>query len=96
MPAAPPPRVPPTLTAREQLILHAIGRRLTNQEIAEGYSLSKRTVEGYVSALYRKLGLSTRRELVGAGAELALTRGVADPAARGSSASGPPRNSPDY
>lgn len=48
-------------------MLSALARRLTNQEIAEHYTLSKRTVEGYMSSLYRKFGVRTRRQLVAIG-----------------------------
>ena len=52
------------VTAREAEILAAIGRRLTNREIAARLSLSVRTVESHVSSLLRKLGFSGRPELV--------------------------------
>ncbi len=52
------------VTAREAEILAAIGRRLTNGEIAAGLSISVRTVESHVSSLLRKLALPGRPELV--------------------------------
>ena len=52
------------VTAREAEILAAIGRRLTNREIAARLSISVRTVESHVSSLLRKLGFSGRPELV--------------------------------
>jgi predicted ATPase/DNA-binding CsgD family transcriptional regulator len=52
------------VTAREAEILAAVGRRLTNREIAARLSISVRTVESHVSALLRKLGLPGRPELV--------------------------------
>ena len=52
------------VTAREAEVLAAIGRRLTNREIAARLSLSVRTVESHVSSLLRKLGCSGRPELV--------------------------------
>ena len=52
------------VTAREAEILAAIGRRLTNREIAARLFVSVRTVESHVSSLLRKLGCSGRPELV--------------------------------
>jgi DNA-binding CsgD family transcriptional regulator len=52
------------VTAREAEVLAAIGRRLTNREIAARLSISVRTVESHVSSLLRKLGFSGRPELV--------------------------------
>ena len=48
------------LTAREVEILSLIGAGLGNAEIAERLFLSKRTVDGHVSAILRKLGVKTR------------------------------------
>ena len=59
------------VTAREAEILAAIGRRLTNREIAARLSLSVRTVESHVSSLLRKLGFSGRPELVELAQQLA-------------------------
>jgi predicted ATPase/DNA-binding CsgD family transcriptional regulator len=52
------------VTAREQEILDAIGRRLANPEIAARMHISVRTVESHVSALLRKTGLTSRSALV--------------------------------
>jgi predicted ATPase/DNA-binding CsgD family transcriptional regulator len=52
------------VTAREAETLAAIGRRLTNREIAARMFISVRTVESHVSSLLRKLGLPGRPELV--------------------------------
>jgi predicted ATPase/DNA-binding CsgD family transcriptional regulator len=52
------------VTAREQEILDAIGRRLANPEIAAQLHISVRTVESHVSALLHKTGLASRLALV--------------------------------
>ncbi len=55
-------------------MLTAIGRRLTNGEIAAEFHVSVRTVESHVAALRRKLAASSRAELIEAAADL-VTRG---------------------
>jgi predicted ATPase/DNA-binding CsgD family transcriptional regulator len=52
------------VTAREAEILAAIGRRLSNPEIAAQLFISVRTVESHVSSLLRKLGLPDRSALI--------------------------------
>jgi predicted ATPase/DNA-binding CsgD family transcriptional regulator len=52
------------VTAREAEILAAIGRRLTNREIAAQMFISVRTVESHVSTLLRKLGAQDRPALI--------------------------------
>ncbi|MGE5287222.1 MAG: ATP-binding protein [Micromonosporaceae bacterium] len=52
------------VTAREAETLAAVGRRLTNREIADRMFISVRTVESHVSSLLRKLGLAGRPELI--------------------------------
>jgi predicted ATPase/DNA-binding CsgD family transcriptional regulator len=52
------------VTAREAEILAAIGRRLTNPEIAAQMFISVRTVESHVSTLLRKLGARDRPALI--------------------------------
>ena len=61
------------LTPRERDVLTAVAARLSNQEIADHFTLSKRTVEHHLSALYAKLGVSTRRDLIAAAQQLAAT-----------------------
>jgi predicted ATPase/DNA-binding CsgD family transcriptional regulator len=58
---------PVALTPREAEVLAAIGRRLTNPEIADELVLSVRTVESHVAALRRKLEVDSRPALVAAG-----------------------------
>lgn len=48
------------LTEREVELLHLVAEGLTNDEIAEGMTLSARTVERHLSNIYRKLGVSGR------------------------------------
>ena len=55
--------VAPHVSRREQEVLDALGARLTNAEIAERLFVSVRTVETHVSAVLRKLQLSSRHEL---------------------------------
>ena len=64
--ASPPtPEGPPgDLTEREAEILRLIALGHTNAEISQQLFLSVRTVETHRSAIQRKLGLSTRAELV--------------------------------
>ncbi|MFZ1489073.1 MAG: AAA family ATPase [Ilumatobacteraceae bacterium] len=55
--------MPAALTRRESEILAAVGEHLTNAEIAARCFVSVRTVESHVSAILRKVGESSRREL---------------------------------
>ncbi len=68
------PPTPERLTRREIDVLTAIGRRLTNGEIAAEFHVSVRTVESHVAALRRKLAAGSRAELIEAAADL-LSRG---------------------
>ena len=51
------------LTARERDVLRLIARGYTYKEIARRLEISVKTVESHVSAVLRKLQLSTRHEL---------------------------------
>jgi DNA-binding NarL/FixJ family response regulator len=51
------------LTAREREVLHLIARGYRYKEIAARLHLSVRTIESHVSAVLRKLQLSSRHEL---------------------------------
>jgi two-component system response regulator NreC len=62
--AATPEGPPDDLTAREVDVLRLIALGHTNTEIAEQLHLSVRTVETHRAHIQRKLGLSTRAELV--------------------------------
>ena len=64
--AAPADREDPELdklTARERDVLRLIARGYTYKEIARRLEISVKTVESHVSAVLRKLQLSTRHEL---------------------------------
>ena len=52
----------PTLTPREWEILQHLAQGQSNSDIAEQLSLSKATVQNYVSNIYAKLGIETRAE----------------------------------
>jgi DNA-binding CsgD family transcriptional regulator/tetratricopeptide (TPR) repeat protein len=64
------------VTRREAEVLRALGRRLTNAEIAAALYVSERTVESHVSALLRKLEASNRFDLATIAASLAQQRAV--------------------
>ena len=60
------------LTAREREVLQLIARGYTYKEIAARLHLSPQTVESHVSAVLRKLQLSSRHELTRWAAERRL------------------------
>jgi predicted ATPase/DNA-binding CsgD family transcriptional regulator len=68
------------VTPREAEVLTAIGRRLSNREIAERLVISVRTVESHVSALLRKLDLPDRPALVRLAQQLPARRVIRAPA----------------
>jgi predicted ATPase/DNA-binding CsgD family transcriptional regulator len=51
------------MSQREAEVLEAVGRHLSNAQIASRLHISVRTVESHVSSLLRKLGVADRREL---------------------------------
>lgn len=53
-----------TLTTREREVLHLAARGLSNGEIADRLSISRRTAETHRAHLMRKLGLHNQTELV--------------------------------
>jgi DNA-binding CsgD family transcriptional regulator len=53
-----------SLTPTERRVVALVARGLTNTAIAEGLVVSRRTVETHVSHLFRKLGVTSRVELV--------------------------------
>lgn len=55
---------PEELSPREVEVLAAIGRRLTNAEIANELFISVRTVESHVASLRRKLGVDSCTRLI--------------------------------
>jgi DNA-binding NarL/FixJ family response regulator len=52
------------LTGREPEVLELVARGLTNDAIAERLFLSPKTIRNYVSAIFTKLNVSTRAEVV--------------------------------
>lgn len=60
--AVPPERLEPLepLTAREEEVLEALGRGLSNQQIARQLQIAETTVKTHVSRVLAKLGLSSR------------------------------------
>lgn len=61
-------RHPPAgdLTAREREVMGLVADRMTNAEISDALSISRRTVESHVSSLLRKFGVTHRHDLVAA------------------------------
>ncbi|MDO5681489.1 MAG: response regulator transcription factor [Propionibacteriaceae bacterium] len=55
-------RVPGQLTAREREVLGLIAQGLSNRQAARQLDLSERTIQTHLSAILRKLGLSSRTE----------------------------------
>lgn len=60
------------LTERELAVLAALPTMESNLEIAEDFVVSVNTVKAHLKALYRKLGVTTRRDAVRRGRELGL------------------------
>jgi DNA-binding CsgD family transcriptional regulator len=63
---------PAGLTARELEVLALLAERMTNAEIAERLVISPRTAEHHVTAVLRKLEVTTRREAARRAHELGL------------------------
>ena len=53
-----------TLSAREMEIIDLVAEGLTNQEIAERLTISKRTVDNHVSNMFTKTGSKNRVALL--------------------------------
>ena len=52
------------LTEQERLVADAVARGRRNREVAEELHLSPRTVEAHLGRIYRKLGITSRSQLV--------------------------------
>ena len=57
---APPPAYPAGLTAREVEVLRLVAQGLTNAQVAERLVISPRTVDTHLTAIYGKLGVTSR------------------------------------
>ena len=67
----PAPLVEP-LTERELAILAVLPSMASNVEIAEDFFVSVNTVKAHLKSVYRKLGVSSRRDAVRRGRELGV------------------------
>lgn len=61
-----------SLTESELAVLRFLPSHMTNQEIAESLFLSINTVKTHLSSVYRKLGVSSRRQAIAQGRRLDL------------------------
>jgi DNA-binding CsgD family transcriptional regulator len=68
-----------SLSATEEQIAELVRSGQTNREIAEALHLSRKTVEGSLTKIYRKLGMRSRTELAGASRNRAPQTGSARP-----------------
>jgi LuxR family maltose regulon positive regulatory protein len=62
------------LTASERAVLRYLPSHLTNEEIAQDLCLSVNTVKSHLRTLYRKLGVTCRREAIARALQLELLR----------------------
>lgn len=62
--STPPPKLTPILTAREMEVVQLLAQGLSNEAIARELTLTMRTVQNHVSAIYGKLGVGSRAEAV--------------------------------
>jgi DNA-binding NarL/FixJ family response regulator len=60
------------LTSREHEVLDLLGQGLSNKQIARRLAISEHTVKFHVSALYAKLGATSRTDAVSRGARRGL------------------------
>ncbi|MBI5489161.1 MAG: helix-turn-helix transcriptional regulator [Deltaproteobacteria bacterium] len=67
----------PMLTAMERVVAGAVVAGRSNREIAEARGTSVHTVANQLAAVYRKLGIGSRAELVAAWLALVPDRGIA-------------------
>ena len=78
MPARPECDIRNVLTFREMDVLRLLNQRLTNKEIACSLSISPDTVRQHTVNIYRKLGVTNRRQAVveahGMGLQTELSR----------------------
>jgi LuxR family maltose regulon positive regulatory protein len=82
----------PTLSRREQIVLHALFTTGSRAQIAENLFVSVNTVKTQMRSLYAKLGVSTRDEVLARAIALGLaTDPAADPAVQERAAQQPTR-----
>jgi DNA-binding NarL/FixJ family response regulator len=62
-PSTPAPAAPPALTTRERHLARLVHEGRTNQQISTALDISVKTVEAYLTRLYRKTGCSSRVDL---------------------------------
>ncbi|REF35454.1 LuxR C-terminal-related transcriptional regulator [Thermasporomyces composti] len=62
------------LTRSERAVLRYLPSHLTNEEIAQDLCLSVNTVKSHLRTLYRKLGVTSRREAIARAMQLELLR----------------------
>jgi DNA-binding NarL/FixJ family response regulator len=62
----------PTLTAREEGVLHLLADGLPNKQIARALGITERTVKFHVASIFRKLDADSRTQAV----SIALRRGL--------------------
>ncbi|MHB1432264.1 MAG: LuxR C-terminal-related transcriptional regulator, partial [Streptosporangiaceae bacterium] len=60
------------LTNSELAVLRFLPSHMTNQEIAEALFLSINTVKTHLRSVYRKLGVTTRRQAISRGSQIGL------------------------
>ncbi|UWQ16570.1 response regulator transcription factor [Jannaschia sp. M317] len=70
-----PVEVDARLTEREREVLALIGRGLRTSEVAAELGLAETTVAGYIKAIYRKLGISSRAEAAWHATRMGLREG---------------------
>jgi two-component system, NarL family, response regulator len=65
----------PDLTRREQDVLHALSKGLSNKEIAHQLHISEETAKGYLKSLFQKLRVMDRTQAVVRGIKMGLLEG---------------------
>ena len=68
----PPSAAPAQLTSSELAVLRFLPSHMTNQEIAEALFLSINTIKTHLRSVYRKLGVTTRRQAISRGSRMGL------------------------
>lgn len=71
-PAPPPSALVEPLTERERIVLRYLSSLMTYEEIASDLYVSPNTVKSHVNGIFRKLGVSGRRQAVRSARELQL------------------------